>query len=213
MGASHLSFRAMEECSFYKLCGSGTGEGFTPRPNWGVWAVLAVWPDEATARRRLATAPVYRRWSNRATECYTLFLQPTSARGTWSKAMPFLSTPASERGPVAALTRASVRPTTMLRFWNRVPDISAAIGADTNVAFKIGIGDVPFLHQVTFSVWPDTASMADFARADGPHARAIRAVRDGDWFSEELYARFAVADTMGTWGGIDPVSHLESHAA
>ena len=49
--------------------------------------------------------------------------------------------------------------------------------------FKIGIGEVPLLQQVTFSIWPDTASMAAFARADGPHARAIRAVREGGWFS------------------------------
>ena len=82
-----------------------------------------------------------------------------------------------------------------------MPDISRAIGADPNVIFKIGVGEVPWLHQVTFSIWPDSAAMAEFARVDGPHARAIRAVRAGGWFREELYARFDVLGESGTWGG------------
>lgn len=203
----------MPECGFYKLCGSGTGQGFTPKPNWAVWAILATWPDLETAQNRVASAPVFRRWSRRADEVYTMFLTPTSARGTWSGKTPFQAETGPVSGPIAALTRASVKPATMLKFWNRVPDISAAIGTDPNVAFKIGIGDVPLLHQVTFSVWPDAAAMAHFARRDGPHARAIKAVRDGGWFAEELYARFAIAATQGTWGGRDPLSHFESLAA
>ena len=86
--------------------------------------------------------------------------------------------------------------------------ISAVIGTDPNVAFKIGIGEVPLLHQVTFSIWPDTASMAAFARGDGPHGRAIKAVRDGNWFNEELYARFRLLGSMGSWNGVDPLANL-----
>jgi spheroidene monooxygenase len=99
-----------------------------------------------------------------------------------------------------------------LKFWGRVPDISAAIGADPNVAFKIGIGEVPLMHQVTFSIWPDAASMAHFARHDGPHARAIRAVRDEGWFREELYARFHILGDTGTWGGTEPLAARETAA-
>ena len=80
------------------------------------------------------------------------------------------------------------------------------IGSDPNVAFKIGIGEVPLLHQVTFSIWPDAASMAHFARGDGPHGRAITAVRDEGWFAEELYARFSIVQDWGTWGGIRPLA-------
>ena len=84
-----------------------------------------------------------------------------------------------------------------------MPDISAVIGADPNVLFKIGIGEVPLLHQVTFSIWPDAASMAHFARGDGPHGRAIHAVREEGWFTEELYARFRVLGVEGRWNGAD----------
>jgi len=119
---------------------------------------------------------------------------------------PFVVSGAGDPGPVVALTRATMRVSRFLRFWSRVPDISAVIGADPNVIFKIGIGEVPLLHQVTFSIWPDAASMAHFARGDGPHGRAIKAVRDEGWFSEELYARFAIVDHWGTWGGKNPLA-------
>ena len=107
------------------------------------------------------------------------------------------------------MTRATLKARITAQFWRRVPDISAAIGADPNVIFKIGVGEVPWIHQVTFSIWPDAASMATFAREDGPHARAIRAVREGNWFREELYARFRILGTQGTWDGANPLPSLE----
>lgn len=205
-----------DSTSFVKLCGSGTGVGFTPRPNWSVWAIFAVWPDEARARTEIRQHPVIARWHRHAAESWTVFLQPISARGSWSGVNP-LTTPSDSTtptsGPIAALTRASVRPRFARSFWQLVPDISARIGTDPNVLFKIGIGEVPLLHQVTFSIWPDAAAMATFARQMGPHATALQAARDGGWFSEELYARFQVLGTDGAWGGADPLAPALDMAA
>ena len=50
--------------------------------------------------------------------------------------------------------------------------------------------------------------MAAFART-GPHAAAIRAVRDEGWFAEELYARFTLLGDEGSWGGTSPLKRLE----
>lgn len=200
MALARRDFAAMDGCSFWKLCGSGTGEGFTPRPNTAVWAILAVWNDPCTARDRVAQAPVFDRWRDRAGTDLTLFLSPVSATGAWSGREPFHPGP-SGPGPLAALTRARIRGRHLRRFWGRVPDISERIGADPNVLFKIGIGEVPWRNQITFSVWPDAEAMARFART-GPHAEAIRAVRENGWFSEELYARFRVTGESGAWDGI-----------
>lgn len=204
MGGARLALPRIAGIGFWKLCGSGSGEGFTPVPNTAVYAILCTWPDEPTARARVAGSTLFHRYRRVASEDWTLFLSPVSARGAWSDETPFEARDDPGRGPVAALTRATVKPGVALRFWRKVPDISAVIGADPNVLFKIGIGEVPLLHQITFSVWPDTDSMAAFARRDGPHARAIRAVRDGDWFREELYARFRVCGETGTWEGQSP---------
>ena len=43
--------------------------------------------------------------------------------------------------------------------------------------------------------------MSNFAREDGPHANAIKSVREGHWVSEELYARFEVKKATGKWYG------------
>lgn len=197
---------------FWKLCGSGTGEGFTPRPNTGVYAVLATWPDLATAQARIKSARIFQRYRAQACEDWTVYLAPQSARGAWSGKAPFspaTADPNDPTGPLAALTRATIKPRILMRFWRRVPNISDVIGRDPNVLFKIGIGEVPMLHQVTFSIWPDAARMAQFAR-QGPHAEAIRAVREEGWFTEELYARFAVLTHEGTWGGTAPITAQNS---
>ena len=201
MATARFALKAIPEISFFKLCGSGTGEGFTPVPNTEVYAILATWPNQDTARRVMQSARIFRRYHAKASEAMTLFMTTQSARGEWAGQTPFKPLVKTVNGPIAALTRATIRPKILLRFWGRVPAISQVIGQDPNVMFKIGIGEMPWLHQVTFSIWPDTHSMAQFARADGPHARAISAVRYEGWFSEELYARFQVDAVEGQWDG------------
>ena len=201
MGAARRPLARAPGLTFAKLCGSGTGEGFTPRPNPRVWAILAAWTSPEAARDGLARAP-FAPWRDRAEEAATLHLTPLSARGAWSGRAPFAPAAAPPNAPLAVLTRASVRPRGLRGFWRQEPAVSAAIGADPDALLKIGIGEVPLLHQVTFSVWPDAAAMRRFARA-GAHAEAIRAVRRGGWFAEELYAHFALAAATGTWEGRD----------
>jgi len=203
MGAARLSMPRIPGIGFWKLCGSGSGEGFTPMPNTAVYGIFATWPDHETALRGLQ-ARVFDRYRNRATENWTLMMSPMQATGRWTGQTPFEAQEDTGTGPLVALTRATIRPAKALRFWNRVPDISAMIGANPDVLFKIGLGEVPLLHQITFSIWPDAQSMARFARHDGPHASAIAAVRDGDWFREELYARFRVIETQGSWRDAQP---------
>ncbi|WP_299374154.1 spheroidene monooxygenase [uncultured Tateyamaria sp.] len=209
MGGARLAMARVPDLGFWKLCGSGTGEGFTPTMNPAVYAILCTWPDADTARHRLETTRIFQRYRARAAEHWTVFLAPTSSRGAWSGQTPFSPVSEPQSGPLAALTRATIKPRILTKFWGRVPDISAMIGSDPNVVFKIGIGEVPMLHQVTFSIWPGAQEMAQFARTNGPHAAAIQAVRDGAWFREELYARFAILGDSGTWNGTSPLDKLK----
>jgi len=208
MGMARRPMARTPGIQFWKLCGSGMGEGFDLRPNWGVYAILSTWPDAATATRETARG-VFARYRAKAAEDWTVFLSPTSVRGDWSGVQPFVTSEPTVQGPIAALTRASVKPGMALRFWGRVPNISAVIGTDPSVLFKLGIGEKPLVQQVTFSIWPDPAAMNNFART-GPHAEAIKSVRSDGWFSEELYARFSLVSDRGTWGGVSPLCAKET---
>jgi len=209
MGAARLALPRVPGIGAWKLCGSGAGQGFVPIPNTAVWVILATWPDAATARARIAAHAPFTRWAAHAEETWTVFLAPTSVRGQWGGTTPFAVSADPGPGPVAVLTRATVRPRAAARFWRRTPDLDRAIRANPDVLFRIGIGEVPLMQQVTFSIWPDTGSMAAFAHGPGClHADAVRAVRAGDWFREELYARFRVLGAAGTWGGASPLADL-----
>ncbi|MEM8872337.1 MAG: spheroidene monooxygenase [Pseudomonadota bacterium] len=213
MGLARSELGRLPGIGFFKLMGAGTGEGFTPIPDTTAVAILTTWPDLETARTQTCGSRIFERYHARAKEAWTVHLTPRSAWGAWARQMPFEPTGGDYGDAVVALTRATVRPSVVLQFWRRVPDISRAIGADPNVIFKQGVGEVPWFHQMTFSIWPDTASMAAFARAEGPHARAISAVREGNWFSEELYARFAILAAEGQWNGQDPLAPRQRLAA
>ncbi|MGR3485434.1 MAG: spheroidene monooxygenase [Paracoccaceae bacterium] len=196
MGLARPALRA-SAATFFKLCGSG--RGFVPRPNPAVWAILATWPDLPTARDWTARG-AHGRFRARAGAHWTGYLSAAAARGEWSGRTPFVPGPTPDGAPLAVMTRASVRPGALRAFWGHTPGVNARIAADPHALLAIGIGEVPLLHQVTFSIWPDTAAMTRFART-GAHAAAITDMRAHGWFSEELYARFALIAQDGRWPG------------
>ena len=204
MGFARKKLKKIKQISFFKLFGSGIGEGFTPYPNTSVYAILSVWNNLGEAENNIEEREIYENYRTHSIENWTVFLSPISSKGYWDKTNPFKPNKnvfKKKDHMLAALTRATIKPKIMLKFWSKVPAISKVIGNDKNVLFKMGLGEIPWFHQVTFSIWPNAKTMADFARKDGPHAKAIKSVREGNWFSEELYARFEVKKAIGKWCG------------
>lgn len=200
---------------FHKMFGTGTGEGFTLRPNTGLWALMATWPDLDTARAQVNGSSVFLNYRRKSCEDFTLFLEAYSSRGAWDGGTPFKIIEQNHTPqPIAVLTRATIKPHRARAFWKHAPKVSDRIGRNKDVIFKAGMGEMPGLQQVTFSVWPDMQSMSRFAYRSTAHSSAIRGVRDGDFFKEELYARFRVLGTEGTWDGGDPIAnHMLQEAA
>ena len=204
MGFARKKLKKIKQISFFKLFGSGIGEGFTPYPNTSVYAILSVWNNLGEAENNIEEREIYENYRTHSIENWTVFLSPISSKGYWDKTNPFKPNKNEFKKKdhmLAALTRATIKPKIMLKFSSKVPAISKVIGNDKNVLFKMGLGEIPWFHQVTFSIWPNAKTMADFARKDGPHAKAIKSVREGNWFSEELYARFEVKKAIGKWCG------------
>ena len=75
MGAARAALPHVPGIGFWKLCGSGTGEGFTPRPNWSVYAILATWTDAQAARQQIENASIFNRYRDRAEEDWTVILE------------------------------------------------------------------------------------------------------------------------------------------
>ena len=209
MGLTRIKLTKNCGLQFYKVFGSGTGEGFTPYPNTRVYALLLVCESIEKASAFMDKSHCFQNYKKYSVESWTVFLKPISSRGKWDKINPFApnrsdNMPQLANQPLAAITRATIKPSILLKFWKHEPGISQVIGQNTNVLFKIGLGEIPWFQQVTFSIWPNEDAMAKFARSDGPHAKAIQAVREGDWFAEELYARFQILSEKGSWGGKSP---------
>ncbi|MCS6773792.1 MAG: spheroidene monooxygenase [Anaerolineae bacterium] len=206
MAFARLPLRFTSGLRFWKLLGAGYGGGFSLRPDTARFGLLTVWDTELEAQSFLRTSPVARAFFQRAAETWTVLLQPTRARGKWNGRQPFMPSAAPSSGePIAVLTRATIRLSCLARFWSHVPAANRALADAEGVLFSIGIGELPFLRQATFSLWRSEADLRAYAHQSEAHARAIRCTYTERWYSEELFARFAVIHAEGSWEGRDPL--------
>ena len=208
MAEKRAPMREVEGLLFHKLLGTGGGRGYSGRPDLGTYAVLGAWCGEQEGKEFLSGSSVMTDYCRHTEEVFTLHLSPLSSRGSWSGRQPFkaVEDPAPE-APLAVITRATIRPRYVLGFWSQVGRVSRSLEQHREgLLFTKGIGELPWVEQATFSVWRSLPHMQAFAHAQGtPHAEAIARTRKADGFREELYARFRVTGTEGTWNGTDPV--------
>jgi hypothetical protein len=205
MGTGRRHLRARGGPRFAKLLGTGDGRTFTLRDADPLhWALLATWDDAAHADA-FERGPLHRGWDRRAHERLDVRLAPVSSRGRWSRREPFGDPrPArahDQAGPVAAVTRARLRPRKTATFWRAVPPVSADLHASPGLRLAIGIGEAPIGLQGTFSLWRSAADLVDFAHRRAPHADAVRRTPRENWYAEELFARFAVLSVRGSYAG------------
>jgi len=184
---------------FARVLGSGHEGGFGLKPSLSRQGMLCAFTDDAAASAFIESPRVddFRRHSR---ECLTARLKAYSCRGTWGGRRLALATGVPSDGPVAALTRASIRPGRAAEFWRKAPPAEASLGAAHGCLLSAGLGEAPLLRQATFSVWDSVASMDAYART-GAHLEAIRAAHAGGYFSESMFVRFVPVELRGTWKG------------
>jgi heme-degrading monooxygenase HmoA len=203
MARHRRRIRGLDGCTFAKLLGTGTGERFTVSDaDLHQWAVLAVWdqPDRANEWRH---SRPFAQWARIASEHAHFDLDPIASTGAWSKKTPFTMSGElpDPRRPIAAITRARLRGTTSLRFWRAVPPVTMALHSAPGLMSAIGIGEAPIGLQGTFSLWESANAIRDFAYRDPAHLEVVRRTHDEGWYSEELFARFAVREMGGVLRG------------
>lgn len=104
------------------------------------------------------------------------------------------------QGPVASLTRASIRPLQAARFWRHAPATQADVCNAAGCRLAVGLGEAPLLRQATFSLWDDDAALVAYAQS-GAHRAAAQGAWQQQWFSESMFTRFEVLHIEGTWHG------------
>ena len=195
---------------FARVLGSGHEGGFGLKPGLDCQGVFAFFDTAELARAFVDEAPAVQAYRARALEHFSVVLQATSARGSWAGHRLAGSPGAAHEGPVAALTRASIRPTRVWSFWRHSPAAEAELAASPGCLLAVGLGEAPLLRQATFSLWESVAAMDAYAR-HGSHQRAIQASWQRGFFSEWMFARFRPLSLQGTWQGLSVDERLLPH--
>ena len=218
---------------FWKLMGTGRGASMTLGADLRRWALFAVWEDEAALDAFLAGSEVIARRTEAGAESYDVRLAPLRARGAWSGANPLegpcvpegRATPLEAArahegganlseaartpdaaGPMAVLTRATIRPRRLLAFYRSIPSPSDELARQPGLLASVGVGEWPLARQGTFSLWGSAEAVRAYAQGQPGHREVMRRTRAENWYSEELFARFAPFGQRGTWDGRDPLA-------
>jgi hypothetical protein len=200
MATKRHALRNFPGVSFSKLLGTGRGETFTPRDaDPHTWGLLAVFQDES-ALKIFDNSSLVKSWGS--APHFSADLTPIASQGRWAGLSPFATEihPSAE-GPVAAITRARIKPSEAVRFWRETPPVTDSLKSAPGLLGAIGIGEAPIGLQGTFSLWESGADLRSFAYGSPAHQRAIELTQSRNWYSEELFARFHVIRAEGILGG------------
>lgn len=186
--------------------GCGKNGTFDIHPDYQQWAFMAVWDNENDFKKFQEKSFVSKWWKVFSEEQWTMLCVPYESHGKWDSKEPF-GKPSPDRnyaGPIAVLTRATIRLSKLKGFWKNVPLVASSMNHAQGFITSVGIGEMPFVRQATFSVWESLDDVKKFAYRQREHAEVIKKTHAEGWYSEELFARFVPLKTFGSIKGVNP---------
>jgi hypothetical protein len=204
-----------KKISFYKLLGSGKNGTFDKHPDWQQWGILTVQQsgeipvieNDTDLVKKLHGSFISEWIKFFKCEIWTILLEPIEGHGKWNDKEPFgpLEKNTAYNGPIATLTRATIRLSKLNAFWKNVDGVASQMRDAKGFITSLGIGEMPYIKQATFSIWENKDSMKQFAYQMHEHTAVIKKTRQENWYSEELFVRFRPIKTYGTIKGNDPL--------
>jgi hypothetical protein len=181
--------------------GCGKNGSFDKIPDLRQWAVLQVFDASATSDTASYATPAFllHWWQFFHCELSTVVMEPLEGHGKWDGKECFgnIRRQADDEGPVGVLTRATIRIPKLKSFWSNVPGVTAAMNEAEGLICTVGIGEIPWIKQATFSIWENREAMKNFAYRMKAHAAVIRKTREDNWYSEEMFVRFKILSING----------------
>ncbi|MFZ9505080.1 MAG: DUF3291 domain-containing protein [Cyclobacteriaceae bacterium] len=203
MALFHFPLWFNGKISFYKLMGCGKNGTFDIRPDLHQWAIMVFYRQEGTT-------PPIKTWTNQLLGTFISFwwrlfrvrnqyfhLEPIAGHGTWDGKTFIQGTPnqVAHEGKIGVLTRATIRLSRLISFWKAVPAAADQFEQNPGFIYSVGIGEIPFIKQATFSIWENEEQMKAFAYKRNNHKDVIRRTREEGWYSEEMFLRFKILET------------------
>ena len=190
MGRSPILQKKINGLTFFKPLGTGSGNGFSIKPDFSTFGFLAVFKSEELAKEFLRT-DVVKKYTKTTTDYSHVLMHTVKSHGKWSEQNPFESSVEYDKTkPLAVITRATIKPKLAYQFWKNVPAVSKSMDKYDELIFSKGIGEFPLLMQATFSLWSSAEAMMNYAYKNPKHAEMVKKTRELNWYSEELFARF-----------------------
>ena len=185
---------------FFKVLGSGFEGGFSTKPSLHKQGLFCVFDSEHHAKQFRAHSKLVQAYKNHSREFFAVSLNAYSTRGSWANTQLDITAKAPVSGPIASLTRASIKPLKANAFWKKAQPAEVSINQSEGVILSAGLGEAPYLRQATFTIWEDETALNTYAQ-QGAHLAAIKAAYGQQYFSESMFTRFTPSDMEGTWRG------------
>ncbi|MEO6669155.1 MAG: spheroidene monooxygenase [Ferruginibacter sp.] len=206
-----------KKISFFKLMGSGRNGTFDKKPDLRQWAILSVYPSgfvenaDKNILKNLYGGFISGWLHFFNCETFTILLIPIEGHGFWDGKKVFGEFDKStgqlpqESGVMAVLTRASIRLNKLKYFWQHVAPVAEKMPGSKGFIMSVGIGEIPWIKQATFSIWETAADMKAFAYGMKEHVEVIKKTRQEKWYKEDMFVRFKIIKTVGSIRGINPL--------
>jgi heme-degrading monooxygenase HmoA len=198
MQFGHRHLQNVDGLNFYKLLGSGKGDGFNPYPDWGTYALLTIWDTIEAAETFIKNNTLIAAYQEKGASVSHHLMQPFRSHGLWSGVNPFAGdevTP-KDNDRICILTRATIKWSKLRTFWKYVPTSKLGLANNPDLIYTKGVGEVPFVQMATFSIWKNLEAVKQFAYKSKEHATAVKMTRELKWYKEELFARFVLLKSI-----------------